>query len=146
MAGFGSRCNFEFPRPLTRSASLRLRFFDEAGFALTNLMPRASLKNRLFNMPNMIADVPCHASKSLMDQLRAWGLEKGFLASDFCDIGLLRRHDAPGVTGWGGFCVAQDLDQAAMMSMESGMDMERLKAAWHAAHHSSWSSSFAGWP
>lgn len=73
---------------------------------------------------NMIADVPSHASKGLMDQLRKWGLEKGFLASDFCDIGLLRRHDAPGVTGWGGFCVAQDLDEAAKMSMEAGMDME----------------------
>ena len=47
----------------------------------------------------MINDVPCHAAPKLMAQLRAWGLDRGFLASDFCDIGLLRRHDAPGVTG-----------------------------------------------
>jgi len=73
---------------------------------------------------NMINDVPSHANGALMGQLRAWGLEKGFMASDFCDIGLLRRHDAPGVTGWGGFAVAADLDAAAQMSMEAGMDME----------------------
>ena len=44
---------------------------------------------------NMINDVPCHASKTLMDQLRVWG-HGMFMASDFCDVGLLRRHDARG--------------------------------------------------
>jgi hypothetical protein len=98
----------------------------------------------------MIMDVPCHAAPSLMAQLRAWGLERGFLASDcehrtilcgvsqcindsaatnesdaqnvltsllptVCDIGLLRRHDAPGVGPWGGWCVAEDLDEAAQV-------------------------------
>ena len=41
-----------------------------------------------------------------------------------CDIGLLRRHDAPGVGPWGGWCVAEDLDEAAQISMEAGMDIE----------------------
>ena len=68
---------------------------------------------------NQINDVPCHASAELMRQLRDWGLERGFLASDFCDVGLLRKHPP-----WGGFCVAADLDDAAKMAMEAGLDME----------------------
>jgi hypothetical protein len=35
-----------------------------------------------FRRHNMIMDVPCHAAPGLMAQLRAWGLERGFLASD----------------------------------------------------------------
>ena len=54
-----------------------------------------------------------------MNAGRAWGLEKAFLASDFCDIGLLRRHDAPGVTGWGGFCVARDLVRSGAQTQKS---------------------------
>ena len=66
---------------------------------------------------NSINDVPAHADSELMDLLRAWGGVNSsgmLLASDMCDIGLLR-----GVLGQGpksGFGVAANLSDAGAMS------------------------------
>ena len=74
---------------------------------------------------NSINDVPAHADSELMDLLRAWGGVNSsgmLLASDMCDIGLLR-----GVLGQGpksGFGVAANLSDAGAMSMTAGMDQE----------------------
>ena len=67
---------------------------------------------------NSINDVPAHADSELMGLLRAWapaGADSSgmLLASDMCDIGLLRS-----------FGVAANLTEAGAMSMAAGMDQE----------------------
>ena len=65
---------------------------------------------------NSINGAPCHSSASLMTWLRQQGngmFDKAFLASDMCDVGLLRS-----------FRVTRDLVGSVALAMGNGLDQE----------------------
>ena len=65
---------------------------------------------------NSVNGEPCHSSASLMQWLRQQGkglFSKAFMASDMCDVGLLRQ-----------FRVVGDLEGSVALAMGNGLDQE----------------------